>query len=963
MDVDAFLADIQASPDYAGQIVHTREVPPAAAQYAPGMDELSEPTRRMLAGAGIEQLYTHQADAIAAARRGDDVLVTTGTASGKSLCYVVPIIETLAGAPDFSAGVGEDGATALMLFPTKALCQDQFKAFGGHLSAAGITDALAGVYDGDTPADMRRKLRDKANVLFSNPDMVHAAIMPAHARWANFLSRLKYLIIDELHVYSGIFGANMASLLRRLGRVCAHYRGTMRAGGASLPQVISCSATVGNPSEMARQLIGRDMTVIDRDGSPKGRRVYVFWNPPRTRSTRTYRSRKSANVEAHELMAELIRRSVPTITFSKAKMTAEMIHRYVCDALRQTAPHMIKKITPYRGGYRPEERRDIERQLFAGELMGVSATRALELGIDVGSLEACIVVGYPGTLASFFQQSGRAGRSDKDSLVVLIGLDTAINQYVMTHPDYIFGRPIEQAVIDRDNPFIVLNHLRCATHEIPLDAGEADVFGPYADIGLNVLQDNHKIKQIDGRWYHAATETPQHEVALRDCADKNVLIEDIDTGQVIGEVNKFDAPPILHPGAIYMHRGDTYRVETLDLERNIASVERVEVDYYTQPLGGTDIHHVDARLREKPFGTGQACWGEVTAYFGTHMYEKVRFYELDAISRHELQLPTYQLETMAVWLVPPEHLLEDVRRADHDVHAGLRAIGYGMRILLPLFITCDTLDFSHTIGSINSPWQAIFIYERFRLGLGYTRKAYDMLEQIIPAVQDNIRNCPCKDGCPCCVGKPLRQYSTWNVERGESSIPSKQAALAILEGYLGDGSKLAEPDVFALSDDATADALRLEQALRRRLERGREPEVFHAIKPDIETGYPEIEKADQLDTPDVAARAGRRTDHEKDLRKRLAKKIGLAGLDPFGAPAQQPMPEHLHKEGSGNLSPRHFSGKPDKAHSTAPAPDAGQADDEAAAKKKADVEANTIKLGDSLASRAKRLKRQREDEK
>ena len=956
MDVDAFLADIQASPDYADQIVHVREVPPADARYAKGVEELTEPTRRMLAGAGIEQLYSHQADAIAAVRQGKDVLVTTGTASGKSLCYVVPIIETLAFSPAFSADVGEDGATALLLFPTKALCQDQFKAFGAGLSAAGLDGVLAGVYDGDTPANMRRKLRDKASAVFSNPDMVHAVIMPAHARWANFLARLKYLVIDELHVYSGIFGANMASLLRRLGRVCAHYRGQMRAGTASLPQIISCSATVGNPREMARQLIGRDVTVIDRDGSPAGRRVYVFWNPPRTRSSRTYRSRKSANVEAHELMAELIRRSVPTITFSKAKMTAEMIHRYVCDALGKKAPHMIRKVTPYRGGYRPEERREIEKRLFSGELMGVSATRALELGIDVGSLEACIVVGYPGTLASFFQQSGRAGRGERDSLVVLIGLDTAINQYVMTHPEYIFGRPLEQAVIDRDNPFVVLSHLRCATHEIPLDDDEVGVFGPYADIGLNVLQENRKVRQIEGRWYHAATETPQHETALRDYADKNVLIEDVDTGQVIGQVNKFDAPPILHPEAIYMHRGDTYRVLSLDLERNIATVKRVEVDYYTQPLGGTDIHHVDARLRERPFGTGQACWGEVTAYFGTNMYEKIRFYELDAISQHELELPIYQLETMGVWLVPPEWLLEEVRQADMDVHAGLRAIGYATRMLLPLFITCDTLDFSHTIGSVNSPWQAIFIYERFRLGLGYTRKAYEMLDLIMPAVLDNIRNCPCEQGCPCCVGKPLRQYAVWNVERGEASIPSKPAAIAILEGYLGDGSNLSAADTYTLSDSDAAEAIRLEQSLRRRLERGREPEVFHAITPNIETGYPEIEKPDQLLAPDVTARADRRTDHEKDLRKRLAKKIGLAGLDPFGAAAQQPMPDHLHTPGSGNLSPRHFSGKPNEKHSTAPA--SGCADD---ATGEAADKPDTIKLGDSLAARAKRLKRERKD--
>jgi len=961
MDIDSFLADIRSSPDYDGQIVHVHEVPPVAAHYALGFEDLSEPTRRMLTKTGIGQLYSHQADAIRAARKGKDVLVVTGTASGKSLCYIVPIIETLAASPAFAAPDGGDkDATALLLFPTKALCQDQFKAFSAGLKAAGLPDVLAGVYDGDTPVHTRRKLRDHAKVLFSNPDMVHAAIMPQHARWANFLAHLRYIVLDELHVYSGIFGANMASLLRRLGRVCAHYRCMARsaaAGEKALPQIIACSATIGNPCEMARQLTGRDVTVIDRDGSPRGRKVYVFWNPPIVRNT-TWRSRRSANVEAHQLMAMLIRRSVPTITFSKAKMTAEMIYRYVCEALQTTAPHLTGKVTPYRGGYRPQERRQIEHQLFSGELMGVSATRALELGIDVGSIQACIVVGYPGTLASFYQQSGRAGRGDKDSLVVLIGLDTAVNQYVMTHPGYIFHRPVEQAVIDRDNPFVVLNHLRCATHEIPLEQDEVGLFGPYADIGLNVLQDNHKVRRIDRRWYHAAAETPQHETALRDCVDKNVLIEDVDTGQVIGEVNKLDAPPILHPEAIYMHRGDTYRVLTLDLEKNIATVKREDMDYYTQPLGGTDIHHVDALLREKPFGTGRACWGEVTAYFATHMYEKVRFYQLDAISRHGLDLPVYQLETMGLWLVPPEPLLQQVRQANLDVHAGLRGIGYATRILLPLFITCDTLDFSHTIGSVNSPWQAIFIYERFRLGLGYTKRAYEMLNVIMPAVLDNIRNCPCTDGCPCCVGKPLRQYAVWNVERGEANIPSKHAAMAILAGYLGDRSNLTAPDALALSDDAAAEALRLEQTLRRRLERGREPDLFHAIGPNIRIGYPEIEKPDQLDTPDVATRAERRTAHDKDLRKRLAKKIGLAGLDPLKAQDQQPTPRGMAGP-SGNLTPHHFLRKPKAARSSPPGRQtpADVADD--TDRKQHDI----IALGDSLASRAMKLRRKRKDQK
>ncbi|NQT18537.1 MAG: DEAD/DEAH box helicase, partial [Planctomycetes bacterium] len=664
MDVDAFLKEIRSLPDYSGQVVHVHEVPARPAHYAPGNAELTQPTREMLRSRGIERLYTHQARAILAVRNGEDVLVVTGTASGKSLCYTAPIIEMLQAEP---------GGRSLLLFPTKALCQDQYKAFRQGLDAAGRGNVLAGVFDGDTPAGTRRKLRDGASVIFSNPDMVHAVMMPQHARWAEFIAKLRYLVLDELHVYSGIFGANMANLLRRFDRLCRHY--------GNRPQIIACSATIGNPSELAERLTGRSVTLIDRDGSPRGRRVYAFWNPPVMRQT-TWRSRRSANVEAHELMAELIRRGCPTITFSKAKMTAEMIHRYVCEALHGTAPHLMKKVTPYRGGYRPEERREIERRLFSGELLGVSTTRALELGIDVGALDACIVVGYPGTLASFLQQSGRAGRGERDTLVVLVGLDTAINQYVMSNPEYLFERAIEQAVIDKDNPFVIISHLRCAAHELVLPAGEAGCFGPHADLVLKILEENHKVRKISDNWYHAASETPQHEMSLRDTVDANVLIEDVDTGAVLGEVNKLDASPILHPEAIYMHRGDTYRVLKLDFEKNIATVKREDVDYYTQPLGGTDVHHIDAQLREKPFGTGRACWGEVTAYFCNHMYEKIRFYELDAISRHGLDLPTFVLETMAVWLVPPEQLMNQVREARLDAHSPLRGIGYATRMLL-----------------------------------------------------------------------------------------------------------------------------------------------------------------------------------------------------------------------------------------------------------------------------------------
>jgi DEAD/DEAH box helicase domain-containing protein len=932
MDFTGFLEDIQNSRGYREQIVHVREVPEREARHADPAEPLSAPLRRALGGRGIERLYTHQARAIDLARGGGDLLVVTGTASGKSLCYQVPAVEMLQHDPD---------ATALLLFPTKALCQDQFQSMHRLLVEAGLGEVVAGVHDGDTPSGLRRQLRDEGSLIFSNPDMVHAALMPQHARWAEFLSRLRLIVLDEMHVYSGIFGSNMANLMRRLARLCGHYEAS--------PQIIGCSATIANPRELARRVTGRAMEVIDDDGSPRGKRTYVLWNPPRERA-RQWRSRRSANVEAHELMARLLECGVPTITFSKAKMTAEMIHRYVTETLANQAPDLVRKVTPYRGGYIPEERREIERRLFSGELMGVSTTRALELGIDVGALDASILVGYPGTLASFFQQTGRAGRAERQSLSVLVGLDTAINQYIMGSPEYLFGRPIEDAVIDADNPFVITGHLRCAAHELPLADDETRIFGRFAEIVLGVLERNRKLKHVGARWYHAASETPQHQVSLRASDIANVIIQDEETGETLGEIAYGDAEPILHPKAIYMHRGDTYEVRDLDMERLRSSVRRVNVDYYTQPLGGEDVHHIDHRLREKPFGTGTACWGEVTAYERTWGYEKVHFYELDAISRHMLDLPTLVLETMAVWLEPPESLMEQVRVAGLDAHSGLRGIGYATRMLLPAFMTCDTLDFSTRSARRTPRGRRSSSSRTTCMASALRRRPMSGCMRSCRAVLEHIRACDCNDGCPVCVGKPLRQYAAWNVERHEGSVPSKSAALMILEGLLGDGTNLDNPDTISLTDGDEAGRVRLERALQRRLERAREPQVFHPIdpQPQVETEYPDPESEDQLETPDVARRRARRTEFSRRLRKKLAKHEPEERLSPDAA-------RHAPPEGMSGLHakpPTWFCGRPADAHDEGE-PEGTRSD---APKEPRD----TIQQGDSLAAKARRLKKQRD---
>lgn len=833
-------------------MVHVAREPARAAEYREPATPLGAHIERALTARGVGRLYTHQAEAwdLAASRR--DLLMATGTASGKSLAYIMPILECL----------GRDGrGTHLIIFPTKALCQDQMNALGAAMEAAGLDHALAGVYDGDTPASLRRKLRDHASVILTNPDMLHAGIMPGHGRWSGFLGNLATVVVDEMHVYSGVFGANMSNLMRRLARLCGHY--------GSKPLLVGCTATTGDPEYLGRAVSGRPMEIVSRDGSPRGARVTVLWNPPRARHT-VWRSRRSANVEAHEVMALLMRLGAPTITFSKAKMTAELIARYVAELLGRSAPHLASMVTAYRGGYLPEERRAIEQRLFRGELLGVSTTPALELGIDVGGLDAAIIVGYPGTLASYHQQAGRAGRRDREALVILIGLDTPANQYIMRHPEYVLGRAIEKPTVDGDNPFVVLGHIRCAAHELPVRAEELPTFGPNAELAANVLEANRKLTRTGDTWYHSAPETPQHETPMRGFSDGNVMIEDAATGAIIGELNRYDAQPIIHPEAIYIHQGDTYRVLELDLERNRARAQREQTDYYTQPLGGTDVHHVDHTLRSKRFGAGRACWGEVTSRFQTFAYEKIRFYTLDAISMHGLDLPALLLDTAALWVIPPEAHMKAVRDAGLDPHNGLRGIGYATRMALPLFVTCDTADFSHSVGSANTPWQTLFVYERYPCGLGFTESAYGRLHEIMPAVRDMIRSCDCVHGCPCCVGKPLRQFTTWNVERGEGSIPSKAAALMVLDLLLGDGEHLDEPDDEPADVAPEARRARLEQELRRRLEVMRSPRAHHPIAPSAPVGPPLPEPDAALGVADPAMRRERRLELSRQMRRRLA---------------------------------------------------------------------------------------------
>ncbi len=853
MPIREFLADYLASAAGRERVVHVREEPPRPARTADPATPLSPAERAVLAARGIGRLYAHQARCLDLAEAGRDFLVATGPASGKTLCYLLPLLRHLTARP---------GARALLLHPTKALSRSQYLAAQALLDDAGRPDLVAGVLDGDTPPALRRRLRDRAALLFTNPDTLHAAILPQHGRFAGLLASLSAVVVDEIHALRGIFGAHAAWLFRRLFRLCRHH--------GSSPLLIACTGTLSNAGAHAERLFGRPLTVVDDDASPRGRRTFLLVNPPRVRDTPT-RSRRGASDEAADLYAALVARGVPTIVFSKARVTAELIHRYAREALARAGAPGASRIAPYRAGLLPEERRAVEDGLFAGRLIGVSSTPALELGIDVGGLDASIVVGWPGRRASFFQQAGRAGRRGRDALAVLVGLDTPTNQFLLRHPEVLFDRPVEEAVFEEGNPLVLADALRCAAFELPLPDGEVPALHEDAPAAADGLVEAGKVRRLHGAVWHGAAEIPHHEVSLRDRTDRNFTVADADTGRLLGEVSRFDAPAVVHPGAVYLHAGETFRILDLDFAASRALARREDLAYYTQSHGYTDVHHADAVLRERPFGTGRAFFGEVTAHYRITWYERVPFHSLDPVSRHPLSLPLWPIETTAFWVVPPEAALSAMRREGLDPVSGLRGVGYAARSLLPLFATCDTLDLSHSVGSVNTPWSAVFVWEHYPRGLGFTARGYAVLGDLLTAVRRLVAECGCEDGCPLCVGKPLRPETVLNPERGEGSIPSRRAALRVLDALLGDGSGLSAPDDGALTETPASRRARIAREVRRAVERRREP-LVPAPPPRPLPRFPDREPDRSLAVPDAARRGERSREIARKIRALAARK-------------------------------------------------------------------------------------------
>jgi len=767
--ISLFLKEIVASAGYRGQIVHISDIPPREAEFRETAAQIGASIRKALASLGIDRLYSHQAHAIDLIREGRNVAVVTSTASGKTLCYNLPVLETL---------LDDSASTALYMFPTKALAQDQLRALGDLVLLLPGQDSAVrpGTYDGDTPQYARRKLRQDANVIMTNPDMLNQGIMPYHSRWSRFFGNLKYVVIDEMHTYRGIFGSNVANVLRRLRRILKHY-------GAD-PVFILCSATIANPGELAENLIGDAVEVVSGDGSPSGPKRFVLWNPPFLDNHKI--ERKSSNVEAHEIMVKLVESNVQTITFTKARVVAELILRYVREALARRNPHLADKISAYRAGYLPEERREIEKALFSGRLLGVASTNALELGIDVGSLDASIIVGFPGTIASTWQQAGRAGRKTDESLVVFVAYNDPIDQYLMRSPGYFFGQTPENAVIGPENPYILAGHLSCAAFELPLTEDDEVYFGGLLGAILGVLEDVKKVKTIDGSTYWATTEFPAAGVNLRTISDDTfTIVEATDVEKVIGVVDSISAPELVYPEGIYLHDGRTYIVRRLDLEGKVAYVERAEVDYYTQPIIDSSIRVI----KENKSGSSSGLrffYGDATVSWTTTAFKKIKFYSMDSIGYGTLDLPTQHLETVSVYMYPEPEVVGVVKRRGKNLVEGLVGVKNVLINILPLFVMCDRQDIGGLVESSNTGKPAIFLYDRFKGGLGFSEKAYGLLPGILRAALGVIDDCPCEGGCPSCVGLPVfRPPQHQDPDGGHGyPIPDKETARLILKEIL-----------------------------------------------------------------------------------------------------------------------------------------------------------------------------------
>jgi DEAD/DEAH box helicase domain-containing protein len=738
--VESVLEGLLDEPSFSNGVLHHRVIPARTAQTAPLPDWLDPRIRAALATRGIDALYVHQAAAIEAVRSGEDVVVVTPTASGKTLCYALPTLQALAEDP---------AARALYLFPTKALGQDQVTEFSELARAAGLAVSAA-TYDGDTPAPVRSAIRTAGQVVVTNPDMLHAGILPNHTKWFQLFEQLRFIVIDELHSYRGVFGSHVANVLRRLLRICAHY--------GSHPVIVCCSATIGNPAELAETLTGRPNRLVDRNGAPAGERHLLFVEPPLLDAATG--ARGSALTVADRWALPFLRAGRQTVVFGRSRTAVEILLTGLREALREGAGPR-SRVRGYRGGYLPTERRSIERGLRDGEVLGVVSTNALELGVDIGRLDVAILAGYPGSIAATWQQIGRAGRRQGVSVGVLVASGSPVDRYVVNHPEYLLDGAPEEARLDPDNLHVLLAHLKAAAFELPFEPGETFGPAPADDLLAFLAEEGHVRQAGDGRWYWSSENFPASEVSLRTAAQENVVIVDTtpDRPRVIGEVDLFSAQTLVHEDAIYLHESVQFHVDTLDWGERKAYVRRVDVDHYTQADRAVTLKPLDV-FGEAAMTGGRRVHGEVMVASLATIYKKLKFVTNENIGWGRIHLPEIELQTTAAWLViGPE--AADVgpggswRRDELDV--ALVGAGRAIQAVASVLLMVDPRDLG-LVSQIRSPHQeapTIYLYEAVPGGVGLAERLFERTDELIEGAAQLIAGCDCDGGCPTCTGPRL----------------------------------------------------------------------------------------------------------------------------------------------------------------------------------------------------------------
>ncbi|HWF11705.1 MAG TPA: DEAD/DEAH box helicase [Bryobacteraceae bacterium] len=735
--------------DSGGPIRTIRRTPARPAEFADFPDDIDADLREVLSRRGIERLYFHQAEACRQIGAGSNVVIVTPTASGKTLCYNLPVLNRM---------IAEAGARALYLFPTKALGEDQLDELHGLIEALG-SNLCAFTYDGDTPQDARRAIRQRANIVLTNPDMLHTGILPHHTKWAKLFVNLRYIVVDELHYYRGVYGSHLANIMRRLRRLCEFY--------GSKPQFIACSATIANPKELAESLIEAPFGLIDRNGAPAGEKVFICYNPPVV--NRQLGIRRSYINETRRIALELLDCGQQTLVFANNRLATEILVTYLKDAC-DNGRLPSEFVRGYRGGYLPRERREIEKRLRSGDIRAVVATNALELGIDVGSLDAVVLAGYPGTIASTWQRAGRAGRRNTASLAILVASSAPVDQYVVEHPEYLFERSPEHAWVNPDNLEILLSHLKCAAFELPIRKDER--FGQHEVAELCAFLAENGLLHLSGDYWHWTADTyPADTVSLRSVSSDNFVVVDI-TGEskIIGEVSYTAALTTLHEKAIYLHEAKQFHVERFDFKERKAYVKSVDTDYYTDAIDYTQVKALREFESEEIAAGVVRVHGDVRVNRQIVGFKKIKFYTNENVGAGKLAMPEQQTHTTAFWLRFPGSFLELFEQyTPEERQNGLTGLGNALRTIASLLLMCDPRDLGVAAADEISGGVLLFLYDSYSGGIGLSAPLYRLCDRLLRCTREMIESCGCEAGCPACVG-PVGEIG----ERG------KEMALAVV---------------------------------------------------------------------------------------------------------------------------------------------------------------------------------------